>query len=73
VARIKTAVALIVVTGTITVGIFIDALIAPAAAAPSPSGSAQDTVNALAARGYKVIVSKAGDVSQIVVLPGLVL
>jgi hypothetical protein len=32
-----TAVALIVVTGTITVGIFIDALIAPAAAAPSPA------------------------------------
>lgn len=36
-------------------------LAAPTAAAPSGGGSAQDTVNALEANGYRVILSKLSD------------
>jgi hypothetical protein len=36
-------------------------LAAPAVAAPSGTGSAQDTVNQLQANGYRVILNKIGD------------
>lgn len=36
-------------------------LAAPVAAAPSGTGSAQDIINSLEARGYKVILNKLGD------------
>ena len=36
-------------------------LAAPAAAAPSGTGSAQDIINSLEASGYKVILNKLGD------------
>jgi hypothetical protein len=36
-------------------------LAAPAAAAPSGPGSAQDTINSLQANGYKVILNKLSD------------
>jgi len=35
-------------------------LAAPASAAPSGSGSVQDTVDSLQANGYKVIINKTG-------------
>jgi hypothetical protein len=38
-------------------------LAAPAVAAPSGTGSAQDTVNQLEANGYKVILNKVGGAS----------
>ena len=38
-------------------------LAAPAVAAPSGSGSAQDTVNQLEANGYRVILNKIGGAS----------
>jgi hypothetical protein len=36
-------------------------LAAPAAAAPSGPGSAQDIINSLEASGYKVVLNKLGD------------
>ena len=36
-------------------------LAAPAAAAPSGTGSAQDIINSLEASGYKVVLNKLGD------------
>ena len=42
---------------TITIG-----LSAPAVAAPSGPGSAQDTINSLQANGYRVILNRLSDV-----------
>ena len=36
-------------------------LAAPAAAAPSGTGSAQDIINSLEASGYRVVLNKLGD------------
>lgn len=36
-------------------------LVAPAAAAPSGPGTAQDTVNSLQASGYQVVLNKVGN------------
>ena len=50
-------------------------LAAPASAAPSGPGSAQDTINSLQARGYNVIVNRIGNApldqaSVVAVRPG---
>lgn len=50
-------------------------LATPAVAAPSGPGNAQDTINSLQARGYKVIVNRVGNTpldqaSVVAVRPG---
>jgi hypothetical protein len=52
----------IVLIGAIDVALIIDLLDVPALAAPSGTESAQETITALQASGYKVIVNKVGAV-----------
>jgi hypothetical protein len=56
------SVAAIVLIGAIDVALIIDLLDVPALAALSGTESAQETMTALQASGYKVIVNKAGEV-----------
>jgi hypothetical protein len=55
----KFSVAAIAAAGLASVAI---GLTVPAGAAPTGSGSAQDTINELQANGYKVILNKLSDV-----------
>jgi hypothetical protein len=62
-----------VVAGGLTAAVI--GLAAPALAAPSGPGSAQDTISALQARGYNVIVNRIGNApldqaSVVAVRPG---